>query len=133
MISQTTNMDLVNSILQTPDIWRAISPAGVEPFDSEYMSDCLYFVVNEADGVIIYHEYRDGLKIHPNIIPSRRGKKAFAAIEQSIQWVFDYNCRHIYAEIDPKLKHITWLARQLDFVLLERNDRDLFVRRKLHS
>ena len=132
MITQTQNMDLVNSILRDPGIWYDIAPQGVEPFDSTYSTGLVYFLVNETDGVIIYHPFRDGMKIHPNIIPGKRGKKTFDAIEQSIQRVLEYyHC--IYAEIDPALRHVTWLARHLGFTLLEHNDRDLFVRRKYDS
>lgn len=126
-------MDLVNSILRTPDVWQDIAPEGVEPFDTPYRADLIYFLVNEVDGVIIYHSFRDGMKIHPNIIKQKRGKKTFAAIEQSIQVVFEMGCKTIYAEIDPTLRHVTWLARQLKFSLLESGSRDLFVRRNLDS
>ena len=132
MISNTRNMDLVNSILCMPEIWKEVAPEGVEYFDAPYMPELIYHLVNECDGVIIYHGFRDGLKIHPNIVKAKRGKKTFAAIEQSIQIVLD-DYGVVYAEIDRELRHVTWLARQLKFALLERGSRDLYVRRKLDS
>ena len=132
MISNTRNMDLVNSILCMPEIWKDIAPEGVEYFDSPYMPELIYHLVNECDGVIIYHGFRDGLKIHPNIIKAKRGKDTFRAIEQSIQMVLK-DCNVVYAEIDRELRHVTWLARQLKFSLLERGSRDLYVRRKLDA
>lgn len=133
MISETNNMELVNSILSHPDIWTDIAPIGIDPFDTPYMPECLYFLVNDADGVIIYHPFFDGLKIHPNIVPEKRGKAAFEAVEESIQAVFGMGCKNVYAEIDPDLKHVIWFARQLDFSFCSYDGRNIYVRRDLDS
>ena len=133
MITRTFNMVMVNSILTHPDIWKHIAPIGVDPFDSPYKPDVLYYLVNDGDGIITFHKYRDGIKIHPNILPSKRGKQAYIAIEESIKLMFDTGWHSIYAEIDPRLRHVTMAARHLGFRLLESGDRDLFVRRKLNS
>ncbi len=133
MITRTYNMDVVNSILTHPDIWKDIAPIGVDPFDSPYRADVLYYLVNGGDGVITFHRYRDGLKCHPNILPSKRGKQAFIAIEESIKLMFNLGCQSIYAEIDPRLRHVTLAAMRLGFNLLEPGDRNLFIRRKLNS
>ena len=133
LITETDNMELVNSILCQPEIWRDIAPVGTEPFDTPYQPGFLYFLVNEVDGVIIYHPFLDGLKIHPNIIPEKRGKTAFDAVEESIQVVFDMGCKSIYAEIPPRFKHIVRFARQLQFVPCEYDGRDILVRRNLDS
>ena len=133
MITSTTNMDIVNSILSIPEIWNEISPEGVEPFDVPYEPGVVYFLINDIDGVVIYHQYRDGLKIHPNVVPGRRGKEAFQAIEETIQAMFALGHRVIYAEIDPTLKHLVWTAKHMGFRLIEQGERDLFVRRLCHS
>ena len=130
MIRRTFDMDIVNSILQHPDIWRDIAPEGIEPFDPPYLPNVLYFVVNDGDGVITFHAFRDGLMIHPNILPSKRGKLAYDAVEEAIQMVFENGWTCIYAEIDPKLKHVTLFARTLGFRLFDDN---LFIRRSLNS
>lgn len=121
-------MAVVNCILQHPDIWRDIAPIGVEPFDAEYYDDILYFLFNWTDGVIIFEPFRDGMKIHPNIMPEKRGKKAFEAIEESIEAVFAMGCRAMYAEIDPLLRHVTWCAYRMGFKPIEQAERTLFVR-----
>lgn len=126
-------MDIVNSILQHPDIWKNVAPTLVKPIDIGYRPDVLHFLVNNGDGVISFHKFREGLKIHPNILPSKRGKLAYDAVEEAIQRVFGSGWPCVYAEIDPKLKHVTLFARQMGFKLIESNDRDLFVRRRLDS
>ena len=133
MIRRTYDMDMVNSILQHPDIWRDIAPEGIEPFDPPYLPSVLYFIVNDGDGVITFHAFRDGLLIHPNILPSKRGKLAYDAVEESIQMVFEAGWSCIYAEIYPKLRHVVMFARTLGFRLLESGKRDLFIRRLLNS
>lgn len=132
MITQTYNMDIVNSILSHPDIWKDIAP-DVEPFEVAYMPYVLYFVMNDGDGVILFHRFRDSIKIHPNVLPDKRGKAAYNAIDEACQEMFSrgYDC--IYAEIDRKLVHVIRCAKVLGFNLLESNQRDLFVRRNLDS
>ncbi len=133
MIRQTFDMYAVNQVLMHPDIWPDIALDGVEPFDTPYLPELMYLLVNDGDGVIIFHDFRDGIKIHPNFLPSKRGRLAYIAVEESIQLMFDQGCHSIYAEIDPKLRHVVMFARQLGFRLLESGDRDLFIRRKLDS
>ncbi len=133
MIRQTFDMEQVNMVLTHPDIWKDVAPLHIEPFETPYLSEVLYFMVNDGDGVIMFHGFRDGLKIHPNILPNKRGKLAYIAVEESIRYVFDEGCACIYAEIDPKLRHVTLFARRLGFRLLESGEKDLFIRRKLDS
>jgi hypothetical protein len=132
MITETYDMEIVNSILTHPDIWSDISPTGVEPFDIPYHAECLYFLFNDMSGVIIFHPFLDGMKIHPNIIAKERGKLAYEAVEASIQVVLkDY--QSVYAEIDVELKHVIRFAKTLGFKWIESSDRELFVRHKLDS
>lgn len=133
VITLTYNMAIVNSILQHPDIWKDIAPEGVVPFDICAVPGVVHFLVNDGNGVISFQQFRDGVKIHPNIVPSKRGKRAYAAIEESIQLAFESGCPCIYAEIEPRLKHVSMLARKLGFNLLESGERDLFIKRKLDS
>ncbi len=133
MIRLTYDMDIVNVILQHPDIWKNVAPAGVQPFDIYTLPNIMHFLVNDGDGVIIVHPFRDSCKIHPAILPEKRGKLAYDAVENACQFMFDWGYSSIYAEIDPKLKHVTLFARQMGFKLIESNDRDLFVRRRLDS
>ena len=131
MITQTQNMDLVNSILRHKDIWSDISD-GMPAFDTPYVPGVIYFLVNETDGVILFHPFRDGLKLHPNFPKKYRGKVAYDAIESAIQSVIkDYQT--IYCEIDVELKHIIRCARHLGFNHLESGDRLLLVRRHLDT
>lgn len=133
MIRVTYDLDIVNSILQHPDIWKDIAPEGAAPYDIWCRPNMLYFLVNDGDGVIIFHKFRDGLKIHPNILPSKRGKAAYDAVEESIRLVFESGCACVYGEIDPNLKHVTLFAKRLGFKLLESGDEQLFIRRSLNS
>lgn len=133
MITQTYNMDIVNSILSDPDIWPYIAPKGIEPFQIDYIPGVEYLLVNDGDGIIALHHYRDGIKIHPSILPHKRGKIAYDAVEEACQKVFDNGWHNIYAEIDRKLTHVVRFAKHLGFNLLESGDRDVFIRRKLDS
>ena len=133
MIQQTFDMDAVNLVLTNPEIWKDIAPQHMTPFDTLYLPNVTYFIVNDGDGVILFHCFRDGFKIHPNILPSKRGRLAYIAVEESIQCMFEDGCMSVYAEIDPKLRHVVMFARQLGFRLLESETRDLFIRRRLHS
>ena len=133
MIRQTFDMDAINSILHHPDIWKDIAPDGCEPFDTPYCPDILYYLVNDGDGVITVHPFRDSCKVHPNFPMNRRGKVAYDAVEEVCQKLFDLGYPSIYAEIDRKLRHVTLFARQLGFRLLESGNRDLFIRRNLDS
>lgn len=132
MIKQTHNMARVNAVLSHPDIWRDVAPEGCAVFDIPYDPSCTYFMVNGYEGVIIFHPFRDGVKIHPNILPEYRGKAAYRSIEAACQAIFEQS-RNIYAEIDVELRHVTLCARHLGFRLLERGDRDIYIRRKLDS
>lgn len=133
VITLTYNMEIVNSILQHPDIWKDIAPKGVEPFDIWDLPNQVYFLINDGDGVVVVHPFRDGCKIHPTILPDKRGKLAYKAVEEICQNLFDYGYASIYAEIDPKLRHVVMFARHLGFGLLESGARDLFIRRNLCS
>ena len=133
MIRQTYDMEQVNMVLSHPDIWMDIAPVNSVPFDAPYLPNVVYFMVNDSDGVIMFHPFRDGVKIHPNILPSKRGRIAYIAVEEACQSMFDAGHMSIYAEIDRKLRHVTLFARRLGFRLLESGDRDLFIRRRLNS
>lgn len=133
MIRQVFDMEQVNLVLTHPDIWMDIAPQHIEPFDTRYLPCVTYFMVNDDDGVILFHPFRDGTKIHPNILPAKRGKLAYEAVEESIQSMFEWGYSSIYAEIDPKLRHVTLFARRLGFRLLESGTRDLYIRRNLDS
>ena len=90
--------------------------------------------MNDDDGVITFHVFRDGVKIHPNILPEKRGRIAYEAVEEACQAVFDEGVQCIYAEIPHALRNVTLFARQLGFKLLESGpSEDLFIRRNLDS
>lgn len=129
MITLTQDMEMVNSILHK--VWTEIAEG--EPFDVPPIFGVAYYLVNDGDGVICFHPFRDGLKIHPTILPEKRGKLAYQAIEESIQQAFEHGWTSIYAEIPTRLKHVIRFAKDLGFNLLESGERDLFVRRRLDS
>ncbi len=130
MIELTNNMRLVNEILMNPLIWQDIAPKGVDPSElfSVAIPGALYFMVNQGDGVIIYHPFRDGMKIHPNFLLEKRGGLAYKAIEQSIQKIFSFGYQNIYAEIEVRLRHVRFTAVGLQFQLIEKGDRYLYQR-----
>lgn len=133
MITQINNMDVVNSILSDPDIWSAIAPEGVEPFDIRYVPGVIWLLVNDSAGIIAFHPYRDSVKIHPNFPKKYRGKLAYQAVEDACQMMFRSGYVSLYAEIDRSLTHVVRFAKNLGFNFLESGDRDVFIRRKLDS
>jgi len=88
MIRQTFDMDAVNHIITHPDIWKDIAPADQLPFDTPYLPHVMYFLVNDGDGVVMTYRFRDGCKIHPNILPDKRGKLAYWAVDEVIEEMF---------------------------------------------
>lgn len=122
----------MNKILTDDDVWPAIAPKGVGPFQSMKLPEALYFLVNDGDGVIIYHPFRDGVKIHPNFLLEKRGGLAYKAIQESVQAIFEHGYSSIYAEIDKALRHVRFTAVSLQFTLLEKGSRYLYVRRRLN-
>lgn len=133
MIRLTLNAKEVDAVLHRPEIWSAIAPPGVAPFSVADGPSAKYFMVNDGDGVICFHKFRDGLKIHPNFLLEKRGDLAYKAIEESVQKMFSWGYSSIYAEIDPKLRHVRFAAVSLKFKLIEKNDRYLYVRRRLDA
>ena len=133
MIRQTFDMEQVNMVLAHPAIWKNIAPVNSVPFDAPYLPNVVYFMVNDGDGVIMFHPFRDGMKFHANILPAKRGRIAYIAGEEAIQAMFDAGHISIYAEVDRKLRHVSLYARHLGFRLLESGARDLFIRRRLDS
>lgn len=133
MINLSRNMDIISSILWKPEIWAEIAPQGIEPFSIPYQEDCRYYLVNDTDGVVIFHPYMDGLKIHANFPKEKRGRKAYEALEESIQAVFRDGVPCVYAEVDKHLTHVIRCAMALGFKKIESGDRVLMVRRKLNS
>lgn len=132
MIELTRDMMAVNRILMDENVWPDIAPADVLPFHTTEVLDGLYFLVNDGDGVIIYHPFRDGMKIHPNFLLEKRGALAYKAIQESVQAIFAHGYSSIYAEIDKALRHVRFTAVSLQFTLLEKGSRYLYVRRSLN-
>lgn len=130
MIRLTRDMAAVNRILMDLTVWPDIAPRGMRPTElfSEPLPDALYFMVNQGDGVIIYHPFRDGMKIHPNFLLEKRGGVAYKAIEESVQIMFEHGHSSIYAEIAPELRNVRFTAVGLKFKLIEKDDRYLYQR-----
>lgn len=131
MITLTEDMEVVNSILQNAEIWKDIADEGVAPFDIPHKPELLYYLVNKTEGVIIVHTFREGCKIHPNILPDKRGVSAYKAVEEVCQELFALGIPSIYAEIDRQLKHVSLFARHLGFKMIGLRDRGLFIRTNL--
>lgn len=112
----------LDAVLHHPDIWPVIAPQGVEPFPVTLPDDC--DVDWRLGGVIVYHPFRDGLKIHPNFLPGCRGRSALGQIRQSLA----QRPGPIYAEIDRGLRHVRAFAVLSGFELIERGTRYLYRR-----
>lgn len=129
MIYQTYDMEAVNAILGHPAIWDEISTVPI--FDVPYMPECVYFLMD--GGVIIFHPFADGMKIHANILPEKRGKLAYDAVDEACKEMFRRGYHSIYCEIDVRLRHVMRFAKHLGFRLLHRGERDVLVRRRMDA
>ncbi len=122
-LAETTDMTLVNPILY--EIWDEVWP-DTDKFDVPYRQECTYFL--GGTGVVIFHPFRDGVKIHPNFI--LRGKRAYEVIEAAVQEMFRRGHNSIYAEIDVNLRHVQHAAAHLGFERLEAGKRILYRRQQ---
>jgi len=128
MIDLTHDMVAVNRILMDDAVWPDIAPEGAPPVFMKELPEAIYFLVNRGDGVIIYHPFRDGMKIHPNFLLEKRGGTAYKGIQESIEAMFSWGYPILYAEIDRKLRHVRFTAVSLKFKLIEKSDRYLYQR-----
>lgn len=121
------DIDVINSILQHPDIWENIA-GDVEPFDTPFMHEHAYFIIGDNQGLVIYHKFLDGVKIHTNILPEKRHGASYEAINETMQHIFDLGITRIYAEIDDKFPNVIKAAIVNGFSMLSSDERNLFVK-----
>ena len=69
------------------------------PWAPVISSEVIYLTDDDV-GLWVFHEYKDGLKIHVEMNESCRGKEAVEKCKNAIAWAFDNtDAKIIYAEI----------------------------------
>lgn len=121
IIRETKNIEEIKSILCHPEIFNRIK--GNHYIDADNfippLDDVLYFGGYDDGifGVSCFHSYRDGLKFHPNVLPSYRLKYGRDFVKLSLSMV---KCK-IYIEIPKERKRLFNLAEKLGFDSISNN------------
>lgn len=131
MIKQTFNSDEIKKVLCEPSVFKDIKgDHDIQPQDFEPPLDqCAYFGGYDETGiyaVACYHPFRDGLKYHPNVLPSHRKKHGKDFVQYTATMI---ECP-IYAEIPNGRKRLINLAKKLGFDSISNTSaQTLFVKR----
>lgn len=137
IIKPTKNQDEIKKILFDDSIYPDISGNVKLDFDgTEFPTDGLLYLGGYQDdeifAVACFHEFMDGLKFHPNVLPSHRYKYGRDFVKKS---AFMLKCP-IYVEIPKNRKSLINLAIKIGFDSLV-NNKDLsntiLMRLKCHS
>ncbi len=115
IIKRTVNQDEIKEILFHPDIYKDIS-GGVQlnHSDINLPMDSVLYIGGYSSGIFAvscFHRFRDGLKMHINILKSHRLKYARDFVKKCISMV-KYN---LYIEFPDKRKDIFNLATKFGF------------------
>lgn len=121
IVSKTTDVNEIKSVLCHPDIYPEISEGvDLDPEDIKIPFEGWAYVGGydkEIIGVSCFNCFRDGLKIHPNVLPEYRLKYGRDFVRLCISMV---NCP-LYAEIPNHRKRLLNLATKLGFDSIENN------------
>lgn len=130
IIKQTFNAEEIKDVLCHPEIFPEIKgDYDIKPEDFDPpLEDTVYFVGYEEEliGVCCYHGFKDGLKIHPNVLPKYRLKYGRGFVSLCVSMI---ECP-LYAEIPNHRKRLLNLAKKLGFDSIANNSaKTLLVKR----
>ena len=121
IIEITRNKDLIKYVLCHPFIYPLISEGtDLEPEDFDPPDEALYisgFDNNRIIGIACVHEFWDGVKYHPNVLPRMRQHA-----NEFIRKTLDLINEPVYIEIPDRLERI---ALYHGFEEVERGDKIL--------
>jgi len=120
-IARTTNQDEIRTILFHPSIYPEISGGKQLDFDTTVfpLDSALYIGGYNGDifALSCFHDFKDGLKFHPNVLPEYRLQYARDFIQQSLDMV---KCP-VYIEIPINRKRLFNLAKKIGFDSIANN------------
>ncbi len=124
---ETTDIDDIRAVLCNPAIYDCISSdssPSVEEFIPPISDDYLYvggYVEGKIIALMVYHTFRDGTKIHIQVIPEYRdaygiefGRKALLFKQKAT----------LYAVIPDTYKNVLNYAESFGFKVIERSKSD---------
>jgi hypothetical protein len=121
IIRETKNVNEIKSVLCHPSIYPEISDGvDLKSDDIEIPFDGVVYLAgydNEVIGISCLHFFKDGLKLHPNVLPEYRLKYGRDFVRLCISMV---NCP-LYVEIPNRRKRLLNLANKLGFDSLRNN------------
>lgn len=112
---QTTNIEDIKAVLCDPAIYDTITDDNsplVDDFEPPISDDYTYiagYLDDKIIGVVVYHSYLDGNKVHVQVLPEYRKEYARKFVEQSLLFK---GTLPLYAEIPDLYKNV------LDFAIL---------------
>lgn len=123
MIVKEITPEEAKAILCRPDIYDTISDDDSPPA-SEFTppDDCQYiggFAVGELIAVMIYHKFRDGEKLHIQILPEHRMNHAMEFGRLGLD-IGKAKGRPIYADIPDAYPNVLRYAQSFGFDIIER-------------
>lgn len=122
MIVRHASPNEAKAVLCHPEIYDLISgddsPSAEEfepPGDCEYIGG---FVNGELMAVMVYHEFRDGVKLHIQVLPGYRESYAIEFGESGLSMGIDKDVP-IYADIPDMYSNVLRYAKSFGFEVIE--------------
>jgi hypothetical protein len=127
---RTTDEKYIKTVLTHPTIWPHIK--GEEksrPEDYNPPIDDETHFLKVDGGLFILHPYRDGMKIHANMI--ERGKAALRAYAQVEEYAKELGVRVLYAVIPEINPNVTAFAKGVGFKVYKSDKEKHYLRLEL--
>lgn len=128
--ARTTDAKYIKTVLTHPTIWPHISQ-GVDVEPEKYdppIDDETHFLKVDG-GLFILHPYKDGMKIHANMI--ERGKAALKAYAQVEEYAKELGVKVLYAVIPEINPNVTAFAKGVGFKVYKSDKEKHYLRLEL--
>ena len=129
---RTFDEALIKRIITDPSIYPFVSDSSCPAAeDFEPPMHIVWLLVSESEGLWAFQPESNGTyRIHANLLPHGRGKRAMASLKQAIRWMAkNTDCELITAFIDDDKPHVAMLARRAGFTFHGwRNGRQYFTK-----
>ena len=123
IVKEITNIDDIKTILCHPEIYDCITTdesGDSESYDIPINDIYLYvggYVKGEIIAVMVYHDFRDGLELHIQVLPNFRNEYALEFGERGMMF---RGRKPLYATIPDLYKNILDYALSFGFEVIER-------------
>ena len=127
IVKETTSIDDIKAVLCNPAIYDCITTDDCPPvdeFEPPISDDYLYvggYVGGEIAAIMVYHEFRDGNKLHIQVLPEFRRGYAQEFGERAL--LFRGN-KPLYAIISDLYLNVLEYAKSFGFEVIERIESD---------